>query len=160
MSDSSARQKNLYATNIEKTLANINPDHLTQYSGANGTLSKKLEEARAPFGKQSKDFDNYQNSLNASQLLATQVRQFYGDSIQPDMIKRLEALTNPSSWNTNPKLAKEIFSQTKNILGQELGTYRDAMKSTRLINRKMAIKVSNNNSNSSQNQKVLMGLIT
>jgi hypothetical protein len=46
------------------------------------------------------------------------------------MIQRLEQLTSPSNWANNPTLAKSQFNQTKQILGQEMGTYRQAMKST------------------------------
>jgi hypothetical protein len=128
--DASARQKNLYATNIEKTINQIDPDALTQYAGGLGTAQKYGQMALAAAGKESNNYDNYLKSLNAANLMATQVRQFYGDSIQPSMIQRLEQLTNPSTWSTNPTLAKSLFNQTKQILGQELGTYRDAMQST------------------------------
>lgn len=130
ITDSSARQKNLYATNIEKTLNFINPDDLTQYSGLKGIFNKQVDKFKASEGNQPESYDKYQRALNAAQLLATQVRQFYGDSIQPNMIERLEKLTNPSTWDKDPKLAKQIFNQTKDILGQELGTYRQSMKST------------------------------
>jgi hypothetical protein len=130
MTDASARQKNLYASNIEKTLNQIDPDALTQYAGGTGTLEKYMQSGLSSVGQESANFDNYQKSLNAANMLATQTRQFYGDSIQPSMIQRLEGLTNPSTWSTNPKLAKELFNQTKNILQQETGTYRQAMQST------------------------------
>lgn len=130
ISDSSARQKNLYATNIEKTLERIDPDDLTRYAGAAGGLAKLGNEMAAPFGKETKDFRNFVKASRDAELLAHQVRQFYGDSIQPSMIARLEKLTNPSYWGSNPELAKELFNETKIILGKELDTYRQAMKST------------------------------
>jgi|GEM_PF-4754582 len=126
--DTAARQKNLYASNIEKTLNQIDPGALTQYAGS--PISKLANQAAAPFGMESKNYDSYLNSLNAANLLATQVRQFYGDSIQPSMIQRLESLTNPATWSNNPQIAKSLFNQTKQILDQEMGTYRQAMKST------------------------------
>jgi hypothetical protein len=128
--DASARQKNLYASNIEKTLNMIDPDSLTQYAGGFGAAQKYANMGAASLNMESKNYDNYVKSLNAANLLATQVRQFYGDSIQPSMIQRLEQLTSPSNWANNPTLAKSQFNQTKQILGQEMGTYRQAMKST------------------------------
>lgn len=128
--DAAARQKNLYATNIEKTLEQINPDDLTQYAGGAGTAKKYGQMGLASIGAESNNYDNYTKSLNAANLLATQVRQFYGDSIQPSMIQRLEGLTNPSTWANNPKLASALFNQTKQILQMETSTYRQAMKST------------------------------
>lgn len=130
LTDATARQKNLYATNIDKTLNQINPDDLTQYAGFQGNLQRLGQAGLASAGKESKSYDNYLTSLNAANLLATQVRQFYGDSIQPSMIKRLEDLTNPSTWTNNPTVAKNLFNKTKQILGQETGTYRQAMQST------------------------------
>jgi hypothetical protein len=128
--DASARQKNLYAANIDKTFDNINVNDLTQYSGIPGIAELQKQKALAAVGKESPGYDNYLKSLNASSMLATQVRQFYGDSIQPTMIQRLEQLTNPSTWSNNPALAKNLFNTTKQILNQETGTYRQAMQST------------------------------
>ena len=128
--DASARQKNLYASNIDKTLNNIDPDQLTQFSGVPGVAELKRQQGLAAIGKESSSYDNYMKSLNASNMLATQVRQFYGDSIQPSMIGRLQQLTNPTTWSNNPALAKSLFNSTKQILGQETGTYRQAMQST------------------------------
>jgi hypothetical protein len=128
--DTDARKRNLFASNIEKTLSQINPDDLTRYAGIPGTIQKLGEEFSAPFGKESQDYKNHLKSTQAADVLATQVRQFYGDSIQPSMIERLQKITNPSMWNNNPGLAKELFNQTKNILQMEMKTYRDAMRST------------------------------
>ncbi len=127
--DPQARQRNLYATNIEKTLDMIDPDSLTQYGGIK-QAQLMGQYGLSPFGAESKNFDKYKKSLQAVDMLTTQVRQFYGDSIQPDMIDRLNRLSNTASWSNNPKLAKQLFDETKNILQAEMGTYRDVFKST------------------------------
>jgi len=119
------KQKLAFATNIEKTLDSIDPDALTSYAGIFGTIEKGAQTLLNPIGLESKNYDKYTVSTNAANALATQVRQFYGDSIQPEMIARLEALVDPATWKNNPKLAKEIFYSTKNILQKELNTYRD-----------------------------------
>jgi hypothetical protein len=121
-------ERNLFATNIEKTLGNINPDDLTQFAGVSGFFKRKLQEGLASVGKESKGYDNYLKSVTAANLLAKQVRQFYGDSIQPEIEKKLANLSNPQTWSNNPKLAKELFNQFTNILGQETGTYRSAIQ--------------------------------
>lgn len=131
VSDPQARQRNLFASNIEKTLDLIDPEHLTQYAGIPGEIKKRQEEAKAPFGKESEDYRNYQKSLTAANTLATQVRQFYGDSINPAMVRRLEVLTNPASWRNNPKIARQNFDQIKEILKRETKTYREALKTPR-----------------------------
>ena len=128
VSDAQARQKALYATNIDQTLKFINPDDLTQYSGIMGSLKKHVEQAQSAFGSPSDKYQNYLQAANASHMLAKQVRQFYGDSIRPSMIARLEHITNPESWDRDPETAKKIFMQTKKILQTELATYRNAFK--------------------------------
>lgn len=130
-SDLDSRKRSLFASNIDKTIAQINIDDLTQYAGAKGGLSKLAEEAKAPFGKESQNYRNFQKSLVAAEFLAKQARQFYGDSIQPSMLERLEKLTNPASWINNPAIAKQNFETVKTILQKETGTYRGALKSTR-----------------------------
>lgn len=127
-SDSSARQKTLYASNIDKTLGNINVDDLVRYGGIGGAISKGIEQGKASIGMESKEYDAFEKSLVAADTLAKQVRQFYGDSIQPSMLGKLEMLVNPASWKNNPKIAKQNFETIKNILQQETGTYRNALQ--------------------------------
>lgn len=126
--DANTRQRNLLATNIGKTMNNINVDDLTRYSGIGGTASKIGEMVKGGFGKESAAFDDYQKSAQNASLLAKQVRQFYGDSIQPAMLHKLELMTDPTTWYRSPKVAKSIFEETKKVLDQEMKTYRDAMR--------------------------------
>lgn len=131
VSDLDARKRSLFASNIDKTLAQIKVDDLTQYAGAKGAITKLSEQAKAPFGKESQNYRNFQKSLSAAQLLAKQVRQFYGDSIQPTMQAHIEAMVNPATWANNPELAKQSFDTIKNILQKETSTYRGAITSTK-----------------------------
>lgn len=131
ISDVDSRKRALFASNIDKTLDSINVSDLTQFAGAKGALKKSLEEARAPFGKESQAYRDYQNSLTAAKLLKKQVRQFYGDSITPEMQKTIEELTQPATWKNNPELAKQNFNAVKSILQKETSTYRGALKSTK-----------------------------
>lgn len=128
--DPVARQKNLFAANIEKTLGMVNPQDLTQYAGISGQGELTGQKLLAGLNKESPAYDNYLKSSQAADLLAHQVRQFYGDSIQPSMMENLQKLTDPSEWSNNPKLATQLFNQTKTILQNEMGTYRQAMQST------------------------------
>lgn len=127
-SDPQARSRALVATNIDKTIDMINSKDLTRYSGITGSIEKGLESAKKPFGKESKEFKDYNNAVQKAKLLATQVRQFYGDSIQPAMIERLELLTNPATWSNNPDLAESMFHEFTKVLKAETKTYRDALK--------------------------------
>ena len=129
-SDTSSRQKALYAQNIDKTIASINPDSLFQYSGVTGSVNKAKEGALGMFGMQSEDYANYVQSKQAADLLAHQVRQFYGDSIQPAMTKRIEQMTNPESITKDPKLARKAYDEVISILQKETQTYQQSLKGT------------------------------
>ena len=119
-------QKNLYATNIDKTLDNLNVDDLTQYSGLKGVANRASDAASASAGNAPARYVKYQEALTAADTLAKQVRQFYGDSITPSVQVGLRELTNPSSWMNNPKVAKAKYEKFKSILQQETQTYRSA----------------------------------
>jgi hypothetical protein len=115
-------QRRRYAANIEKTINSIDPKILTQYSGANG-LKRYWEQVKAPFGQESSEYDSWSNMFNKAHMFATQVRQFYGESIQPSMREKLEKLTDPSGWISNPDLALSNYNSIVDILRKETSTY-------------------------------------
>lgn len=126
--DPKTRERVLFAGNMEKTIGSINPDHLTYYSGLKGQaqLAKDMAKSSAQ-GKDVPEYKDYKKSLTAAQLLAKQVRQFYGDSIQPEINKQLKELANPSNWFENPEVAKERYNQFIQILNSEAETFQDAL---------------------------------
>ena len=130
-SDVDTRKKTLYASNVDKTLGRINVDDLVQFGGIQGQARLKAEEFAASSGKPSDRYLKYLDAKTNSELLAKQVRQFYGDSIQPHVQKALKMLTNPATWRNDPKSAKRIFNALKETLELETGTYRNAQTSTR-----------------------------
>lgn len=140
-SDPQARARALSATNIDKTLDMIDPDSLTQYAGV-GQLGKKFQEGLAPFGKEDKSYDLYIKSKQAAKLLAKQVRQFYGESIQPEMAQKLEDLADPANWQNNPRLAKELFEEVEQILRNETATYREALRNPDVYNEQKSANAS------------------
>ena len=127
--DTNTRNKVLLASNIDKTMDSFNVNDLTKYAGVAGGLSKKLEQGKALTGKESEEFAKYEEAKTAVDLLASQVRQFYGDSITESSRKHLEELTNPATWMNNPEIARRKFNSFKNILKRETDTYRNALKS-------------------------------
>lgn len=131
ISDYQTRQKTLAATNIDKTIESINPDSLVQYAGLKGIAEKRLEEGKAPFGKESKEYRDYTQNLSKVKLLAHQIRQFYGDSIQPQVTAAIENMVNPATWKNNPEIAKQNYNAIIDILKKETGTYRGALKNTK-----------------------------
>ena len=128
--DLDTRKRALFASNIDKTLNSINVNDLTQYAGLSGKLEQKLAQGKAITGDENKKYEAFQKALVGSQLLAKQVRQFYGDSITPQIQEKLGQLTNPSTWSNNPKIAKQNFEQFANILKKETETYRQSLKNT------------------------------
>src|SRR6202012_5134411 len=81
--DAQARNTLLRAENLDKTRNSINVEDLTRYSGLKGTGKYLYESAQAAAGKPSQDFLAHNQAVNAAALMADQMRQFYGDSIQP-----------------------------------------------------------------------------
>lgn len=128
VSDAQTRQKVNIATNIDKTLDSIDPKSLVSPSGIKGALWLKKQQSLAPLGKESEEYKSYQENLSKANLLAKQVRQFYGESIQPSMTAKIESMTNPTTWLSNPEIAIRQFNAFKNILKKETQTYVDATK--------------------------------
>jgi len=132
--DADTRKKVLYATNIDKTIQRINPEDLTKFGGITGQIELKKQEALSAANEPtSKDFENYKKAESNAKLLAKQVRQFYGDSIQPTVLAKLEALTNPTTWKNNPKIASQIYKSFVETLKTETDTYKSALGNTNIF---------------------------
>jgi hypothetical protein len=129
--DSQARQRNLFATNIEKTLSMIDPNALTKYSGVSGELDKAGEFAKGLAGlTQDPDYINYQKSKAAADMLTNQVNQFYGGSVQPAAQQALNNILSPGSPGMSQAAKLAIFNQNVKILKNEMGTYRQGLQGT------------------------------
>lgn len=122
--DSDARKRYLYATNIDKTRERIDPKDLLAYSGLEGTGRLLRDHSLAQRGKAPAQLLSHQKALTGAKTLAKQVRQFYGDSIQPEMEKKLTLLTNPATWYKTPDIAMAEFEAFNDILDAETETYR------------------------------------
>jgi len=128
-SDSSTRSRVLYANNIDTTLSRFKPEDLVQYSGVAGGIKKKLEEGRALSGKESKEYEKYQKALTDVDFLAKQIRQFYGDSIQPRSVEAIKDLVNPEAWITNPRIALSKLKEGIKVLELETENFRKPLRS-------------------------------
>lgn len=131
VSDSTSRNKALFASNIDKTLEQFDPKNLVQYSGIKGRAQKSSDMLSSALGKTPERYMDYQKSLTSAGLLAKQIRQFYGDSITPQIAEKIEHIVNPSSWEKDSKVALAQFNELKSILKKETGTYKSSLKSTR-----------------------------
>lgn len=129
-SDQPMRTKSVTASNIDKTIANIDLDALTQYAGIPGMLQKGMDMAHAAIGKSPERYTKYSQALVGAKGLAKQIRALYGDSIQPANLEEINNMVNPATWHNNPELAKAIVKKYLSILQQESGTFKDALHTT------------------------------
>ncbi len=125
-SDAGIRNKIPYAENVETTFNNLNPEDLTTYSGIKGSLEYGKDFVKAGLGNPSDRFLKHAEAVNTASMLSKQLRQFWSDSIQPSATDKIDALTNPSKWNKDPKVAQAQLAQLKRITDQELATMKKA----------------------------------
>jgi hypothetical protein len=123
-SDAGVRNILIRAENLDKTRHSINPDDLIRYSGLKGTGRYLYDSAQAARGNPSAEYLANRKAVSSATLMADQMRQFYGDSIQPSAMDRLRHLANPATWYKDPKVAKAQWEQLNNILDTETETYR------------------------------------
>lgn len=125
----SVMSKNLYANNIDKTIENINLDDLTHYNGPMGQFKLKSEQALDAAGQDtSPEYQKYKEAEAKFNFLTNQVRQFYGDSIQPSAMEKLQEKIDPRGAFRSSKIGKAAFNSAKDLLKKELQTYRDASR--------------------------------
>lgn len=129
--DVDTRRRSLFASNIDKTIARIDPTSLMQYGGIGGEVAKRGQESLATIGQESPEYRQYSKSLQDAKLLAHQVRQFYGESIQPVMNEKIEKLVNPADWKTNPELAKQNYNELVGLLHNETATFRGGLRNVK-----------------------------
>jgi hypothetical protein len=122
--DPSQRAKLVAARQIDQTINNLNVDDLVKYSGIFGKGALTTEQLKSGLGLDSPEYQRYSNAAKQAELLAKQVRQFYGDSIQPTATKQLKLLTNPTSWSASPDTAKQNYLSFVNTLKQETDILR------------------------------------
>lgn len=127
--DTDVKKRNLFSKNMDITINSIDPVALTQYSGIQGALQLLQDKALDLRGETPERYEKYQNSLTAAKTLAKQVRQFYGDSITPQVQEGLRQLTDPSAWLKSPKIALSNYNAFVKLLRAETGTYQKATQS-------------------------------
>lgn len=124
--DAAIRNKIPYAKNVKITMDSINPESLVQYSGPQGQGKYLIDTLKSAMGTPPPEFMEYQKALTSAKTLSKQLRQFWGDSIQPSATDKIDQLTNPSHWNKNPQVALQQFNQLKQITEQELEVFNKA----------------------------------
>ena len=100
---------------------------MVQYSGIQGEIDKRLAQGQAVPEKELVKYNKYKEEIAKVAVLAKQIRQFYGDSISPSNLQKLESISNPSKWSESPRAAKSQFEAFKKIVKQETAIYRSAL---------------------------------
>lgn len=150
-SDSVTRNRAIYAGLVDNTFDNINVDKLVQFGGIQGEIEKRLAQGQLVPEADQKKYRDYKEEIAKVQVLAKQIRQFYGDSISPSNLQKLEQISNPAKWSESPAAAKAQFEAFKKIVKQETGIYRGALSS---------ISPFQNNDKGSGNQDKVLNLAT
>jgi hypothetical protein len=126
--DPKLRERVLYAKNMEKTIGTLNPDALTYYSGPQGRAQLGVDIANSAARKKDVPaYKAYKEALTSAKVLAKQVRQFYGDSITPQVQEQLTQLADPTTWYEQPDVAKARYEQFINILRTEADTFHEGL---------------------------------
>jgi hypothetical protein len=128
--DSDTRRRSLFASNLEKSMDAIDADDITRYSGPQGALQLKAEQAKDLSGHPSKEYLRYKNALQANQFETSELRQFFGDSVTEHVREHLQKISNPSSLGLSPKAAKSQLETSRKIIKKQLDTYRGALSGT------------------------------
>jgi len=128
-STTQAQNKFLSAQNIDKAFDMLDKDALVQYSGIEGMGKWLKDQSMSTAGKTPEQLKKFQTAVSTASALADQLRQFWGDSIQPQAMERIRHLTNPSAWYKNPDVALAQLNQLQKLLESETSTYKNAATS-------------------------------
>jgi hypothetical protein len=125
--DPASRAKYLAGEQIQKTLGMIDFDALVKGAGLGGKIWKGQEALKVPFGKESKEYVNYETSLKGLEGLAEQVGTFYGTQAATEAQNRLRKMLHDPRMLSNPRIAKAEFDYIKKLLHREHETFRDSL---------------------------------
>jgi len=124
-----------FGAQVEQTFENMRPyeKYMEHYTGISGRtrLAKDTIEAQKT-GRASPELIGYQQYMAHATSAARQMRQYWGDSIQPEAMKEIDALANPASWFTTPEMARATLNATMSNFNSELRQRRSAAKSSDL----------------------------
>lgn len=137
-SDKSTRDKVKYAQNIEKTINSIDPSIIKDYSGPEG-YARLAKDFSSQFNGDNDRYDKYNDFVKVKvPIIVSQIRQFYGDSVQPSVKKELEEVANPISWKKSPHVAMKQFESLVSLLENEADTYRSNLNNPLAANSKLS----------------------
>lgn len=155
VTDPKTRERLGYAKNVDITLNNMSPSALTRYAGVDGKKELIKQKALAAQNKPtSPEYQEYLKNQQLAKLLSKQVRQFYGDSIQPKSMQTIEKLASPDFWFTKPDQAELLFNTFANTLRQEANTFYEQMNNANFYRQSANNEVSNGLQSNSSSRRV------
>ncbi len=129
-SDQATRTTVLRGQNLLQSIDASNIDDLTRYSGLKGSGKLKIEQAKDLAGNPSEEYLKYLEATQAAKLEAKELRQFFGDSITPDVQDALYKMTNATSLTKSPEAAQRMILKSRDIIKKQVETFNKALKST------------------------------
>lgn len=114
-----------YAANIEKTLTSMDQFAPQAMKMAGNASEMANQMKRLAAGQEtSPEFNAYKAFATQGTFMVKQLRQAYGDSIQPSAQEKLAALQDIKLWFDNPQLAMQNFKIAEALARQEMQTTR------------------------------------
>ncbi|MCW1908624.1 MAG: hypothetical protein KIH63_004755 [Candidatus Saccharibacteria bacterium] len=132
--DSATRTTALRGQNLLKSIDSSNLDALTRYSGLKGGAKLASEKAKDLMGKPSEEYLQYLEALQAVQLEAKELRQFFGDSITPDAANAIYEMVNATSLTKSPEAAKRMIQKSRDTIKKQIDTFTQALKNPQAYN--------------------------
>jgi len=124
LANPAAAQKLQYLTNIKETIAGINPDVVKAYGGIDGRAKLRRDKGLSALGIAPPEYDEYVEFVeNQAVILASQIRQFYGDSIQPKKEEQIMETFSSENIYKNPEAALRKMAELIRIVESEGMTY-------------------------------------
>jgi hypothetical protein len=153
-SDQTTRTTVLRGQNLLQSINASNIDDLTRYSGLKGSAKLKLEQAKDLNGKPSEEYLKYLEATQAAQLEAKELRQFFGDSITPEVQDAIYKMVNATSLTKSPEAAKRMIQKSRDTIKKQIKTFTSALESPEAYKFEQNIQqISSDMYNGMQNQQ-------
>jgi hypothetical protein len=129
-SDSATRTTALRGQNLLKSIDASNIDDLTRYSGPGGAAKLKWEQSKDLTGNASEEYLKHLEAVQAAKLEAKELRQFFGDSITPEVQDAIYAMVNATSLTKSPEAAKRMIQKSRDTIKKQIKTFENGLKNT------------------------------
>lgn len=133
-SDAQTRTAVLRGSNLLKSIDASNIDALTRYSGPAGASKLAIEKAKDLTGNPSKEYLEHLEALQAVELEAKELRQFFGDSITPTAADALYKMVNATSLTRSPEAAKRMIQKSRDTIKKQVKTFSSALDNPEAYN--------------------------